>query len=152
MNTLTGDRQGSYRQRVAGVTLRAATFDDAALLHQWTNDPETRRQSFSTEPVPWDTHLAWVKRVLDDPERSLYIAEDGGPVGMVRLDREVISLSVAPERRGQGYAVALIAAARAEGGSIAEVKPTNDRSIRAFRSAGFAEIQRDSDRVVFASL
>ncbi|MBA2281880.1 MAG: GNAT family N-acetyltransferase, partial [Acidimicrobiia bacterium] len=85
-------------------TLRAATEDDAQLLHRWVNDAAVRSWSFQAEPVPWDDHVAWLRRLLADDATSLAIAEvDGEPVGQVRLEPEgdalVISVSVAAEAR-----------------------------------------------------
>lgn len=127
----------------AAVQLRPATMTDAELLFAWTNDPDTRAASFSTEPVEWAGHVAWLERVLIDPDRRLWIGESDGPVGQVRLDRgddcEIISVSIAPERRGQGLAALLIqaACAQAYGRVVAEIKPGNVRSVRAFDAAGF---------------
>lgn len=125
------------------VSLRLATIDDADLLFGWANDPVTRASSFNSDPIVWEEHVAWLGRVLAEPGRRLWVAESGGPVGMVRLDQsdghEVISVSVAPGRRGEGLASPLIRAACAEavGLVLAEIKPGNVRSQRAFEAAGF---------------
>ena len=140
---------------MGGVTLRRATVDDAERLFEWVNDPETRRQSFTSDPVPWDAHVAWLGRVLDDPDRRLFvIVVDGEPVGRVRLDRgdghELLSISVAPSARGRGLAVEAIRAAcdLADAPIVAEVKATNEASLRAFRRAGLEE-HADGDVVTF---
>lgn len=133
--------------------LRPATNDDAALLFAWTNNAEVRRWSFSHEPVAWDEHVAWLGRVLADPARRLFVAvEDGEQVGMVRLDDDGgvsdVSLSVAPEARGRGLAVPIIRAACALAETVvAEVIPGNERSVRAFTSAGFVVARRDESKV-----
>jgi RimJ/RimL family protein N-acetyltransferase len=126
------------------MRLRPATSDDARLLYDWRNDPGTRQSSFSTDPVSWEEHRAWVDRAVADPRRVLYIAEDEhGPVGTVRLDLDpappTISVTVAPGRRGQGHASRLIAAVAERHGPpiVALIKPGNDASVRAFERAGF---------------
>ena len=88
--------------------------------------------------------MAWLERRLDDPETALYVAEqDGEPVGTVRLelaDVALISITVAPEHRGEGLAVPMIEAACAKVGDfpvVAEIRPANLASIRAFEKAGF---------------
>jgi RimJ/RimL family protein N-acetyltransferase len=126
------------------MRLRSATRDDARLLFVWRNDPATRESSFSTQPVSWDDHRAWLDRVVDDPHRALYVAEDErGPVGTVRMDLDpepaTISVTVAPDRRGEGQASRLIAAAAEHHHPpiVALIKPGNDASVRAFERAGF---------------
>lgn len=134
------------------VRLRPATADDAAELFRWRNDPLTRRQSLSTDAIAWDTHRAWLDRVLADPERTLLIAEaDGAAVGSVRCDvireadgtrKGVLSWQIAPERRGRGYASAMLKAAVADrrlaGLELwAEIRPDNAASRRAAEAAGF---------------
>ncbi|HYH38240.1 MAG TPA: GNAT family N-acetyltransferase [Azospirillum sp.] len=130
------------------VRLRPATAEDAAELFRWRNDPLTRRQSLTTDAIPWDAHVAWLGRVLADPERTLLIAEvDGAAVGSVRCDADgagkgVLSWQIAPERRGRGYASAMLKAAVADGRLAglelwAEIKPDNAASRRAALAAGF---------------
>ena len=74
-------------------------------------------------------------------------------MGQVRLDRledgELISISVAPDARGQGLAPLIIVAAcgEANGTVIARIRPDNERSIRAFSRAGFTRAD-DGDPVV----
>lgn len=51
------------------MEIREAAAADAELLYQWANDPDTRRWSFSTGPIPWGGHVEWLDRVLTDPDR-----------------------------------------------------------------------------------
>jgi RimJ/RimL family protein N-acetyltransferase len=139
------------------VRLRAATEDDAGLLLRWANDPDTRTASFSRGPIDPATHATWLRSVLGDPARRLWIAlADDAAVGQGRLDvlspgdGERISISVAPEARGRRLATPLIAAvcAEAHGDVEAEVRLENTASRRAFEAAGFLEVDRDDDRSV----
>lgn len=128
--------------------LRPATMDDAALLFAWANDPETRVQSFNSDPIPWDGHVAWLGRVLADPARVVWLLCDPVPVASIRFDAEVgravVSVQVAPERRGNGYGARVVAEASAlyvtaTGRTIdAEIKPGNTASVRTFERAGYA--------------
>lgn len=127
------------------IELRLATRTDADLLFAWRNDPETRCNSVSTAPVRAEEHALWIERTLADPSRHLYVAyQVNEAVGTVRLDyadEAVISITVAPGHRGKGLAVALIrAACMAARGLrvVAEIRPENAASIRAFERAGFA--------------
>ncbi|MEV6910274.1 GNAT family N-acetyltransferase [Amycolatopsis sp. NPDC051071] len=94
---------------------REATEADAALLLEWRNDPRTRQASRSTGVVALDEHSAWLRGVLESPERVLYVVElDGAPVGTVRFDCEdegvwEISITLAPESRGRGLSGAVLA-------------------------------------------
>jgi spore coat polysaccharide biosynthesis predicted glycosyltransferase SpsG/RimJ/RimL family protein N-acetyltransferase len=132
-----------------GVTVRRATAADARLLHEWRNDPTTRQASRSSDEVAWDDHVRWVDRVLGDPARQLYVAEQAGaPIGTVRWDRLgggdwEVSITVAPQARGRGLAVPLLRAGedalQTEGGArlIATVHVDNVPSRRLFERAGY---------------
>lgn len=131
------------RMRSSDVALRPATPDDAALLWRWANDAETRRQSLSTDPIPWDVHVAWLDAALAAPLVDVWVAEVGGePIGTVRLDRRdgppLLSYSIAPEHRGLGLAapVLLAAASRGDERIVALVRSGNVASRRAFDLAG----------------
>lgn len=141
------------------IELRLATDDDASLLFEWANDAETRRMSFSTDPIPWDTHVAWLAKKVADPTCRFFVGvEDGAPVGFVRFDAKaddtaIISLAVAPSQRGNRLATPLIEAGLAAMPDViaiveAEIKHENARSMRAFERAGFVEQERRADRVL----
>lgn len=116
--------------------LRSVTESDKELLFAWTNDPVTRRQSFSQEPVKWEEHCAWFEKKIHDPGCHHYLLEaDGESVGVIRLERceeaitgydanqpdmteknktvepktcYRISYSIAPGKRGLGYGKKLL--------------------------------------------
>ena len=133
------------------MTLRPATLDDSARLLAWRNDPETRRNSLSPWAVSAMEHEVWLACQLRDPTTCrLYIAEVAdAPVGTARIDLwpdEVwceISITVAPERRGQGLGGQIMIALREELARlglkqvIAKVRGYNVPSLRMFLSAGF---------------
>lgn len=132
------------------LLLRPASAADARRLLEWRNDPEARAASRSTAEVGAAEHDAWLAAVLADPDRTLLICELAGePVGQVRFDRIAerryeISVSLAAAARGRGLAAPLISLAVArlrESSPDAEVEAHvrrgNDRSLAAFRQAGF---------------
>ncbi|WP_181773491.1 GNAT family N-acetyltransferase [Amycolatopsis pittospori] len=131
---------------------REATEADAGLLLEWRNDPRTRQASRSSGVVALDEHSAWLRGVLESPERVLYVVElDGSPVGTVRFDREdegvwEISITVAPESRGRGLSGAVLAegeraftAGHRVRMVLAAVHQDNAASAALFDRAGYTE-------------
>ena len=164
---IDGRGAGRVAERLATfpVCLRPATLRDARLLHAWANDPLTRRMSFSTESIPWDTHLPWLTGRLANPDCRLYIGEDerGEALGQVRLDRAAttatLSVGLAPEARGRGLAARLVRLAAVEcldSGWCrlveARVRPENAASLATFRRAGFVDrgLSAGSGSVLFS--
>lgn len=136
----------------ARIALRPVTMADAELLWRWVNDPLVREWSFQQEPIPVQTHVAWLRRKLADPNAVIYLAVDGQgkPVGQVRFEIDAggqaeVDVSVAPTMRGKGYASAVLRRGVAEllrttavHRVRAVIKAANAKSIRAFERAGFA--------------
>lgn len=161
------DRVLSY---VVGSALRLRRVEekDSSILLEWANDPEIRCRSFATQPITWDSHSKWVTSKLHDPQCCFYIASsgDGVPIGQVRFDsgaqETVISVSVSPLARGRGLGPALIRCGverfftdRDARLVHAYIKPDNQRSIDAFRVAGFSEGKKmlagqDAEHFVFS--
>ena len=136
------------------MTLRPATLQDVKLLFKWRNDPETRRASHNQEKVGWKEHFSWVARVIDDPNRKLYIAEeDNDPVGSARADLSEgiweLSWTVAPDARGRGVAKRMVAmlANRIAEPIRAEIKAGNMASVRIAEHAGL-EFEKEADGVL----
>ena len=132
------------------VELRPATKADIREWWEWSNDPDVRAVSFSSDPIPWESHERWFRQRLDDPDCRLLIAGDSAGTGFaqIRFDLDgntaLISISLAPGRRGQGRGTQVIWTAcdslfrsspieRIE----ALIMPDNAASIRAFEKAGF---------------
>ena len=149
------------------MVARPATPEDSRQLWQWRNDPVTRAGSRSSAEVSWDDHLRWFTASLTRADRVLLVVEDpAGPVGTVRWDlvRErdgepggshewEVSITVAPERRGQNLGRPLLRAgevALAEktsgvtrsGGTevhayLAVVRIDNQSSMRLFETSAY---------------
>jgi spore coat polysaccharide biosynthesis predicted glycosyltransferase SpsG/ribosomal protein S18 acetylase RimI-like enzyme len=100
----------------APLTARPAGMQDARRLWEWRNDPATRASSRSSAEIAWDDHVRWLTASLARSDRVLLLAEDPvGPVGTVRWDRQgegewEVSITVAPQRRGQSLARPLLRA------------------------------------------
>jgi UDP-2,4-diacetamido-2,4,6-trideoxy-beta-L-altropyranose hydrolase len=134
----------------SGIRLRRAGLEDRRLLFEWANDPAVRAASFSTELIPWDTHVEWFEKKIGQRESLLFIAEDesGTALGQIRFDVKdsaaELNLSLAKEKRGLGLSVPFIEAGVRELLASTEcekvhafVKPQNAASGKAFEKAGF---------------
>ena len=96
----------------------------------------TRAGSRNTEPVPWPEHLAWLESSLTREDRLLLVLEDEtGPVGTVRWDLEQdlehegareweVSITVAPERRGQSLSRPILRAAELALSEVSRARAT----------------------------
>ncbi|MBK1784354.1 GNAT family N-acetyltransferase [Prauserella sp. ASG 168] len=135
------------------MTVREATEGDAELLLAWRNDPGTRRWSRAGEVVALEDHMRWLEGVLASPDRLLFVAEEGGPVGTVRFDvvegesvgTWEVSITVAPGSRGRGLAGRVLAAGerelrglRSARRVLATVHEDNVASLALFGRAGYA--------------
>lgn len=120
------------------MELRRATINDAKMLFDWRNDSETRAMSRDTSELVMENHVGWLNRRLSLADPGLYIAEeDGDTVGMVRIDDDEISYTVAPSHRRKGIGEAMLVKAREMfGQKIAEIKRDNVASAKVAERAG----------------
>lgn len=102
------------------MRIRPATPADSAEVLRWRNDLGSRVNSRESDLIPLETHQAWFERALNNPERVLLIGQsvDAQLLGQVRFDRigteaftYEVSITLAPEARGQGLALPLLSAA-----------------------------------------
>jgi spore coat polysaccharide biosynthesis predicted glycosyltransferase SpsG/RimJ/RimL family protein N-acetyltransferase len=149
----------------AHLVARHATLADARQLWQWRNDPATRAASRSSAVVPWEDHLRWLTASLSRTDRLLLVVEDqvgslgavgtvrwdlmGHPQGSPASDEWEVSITVAPERRGQSLARPLLGAAEetlwettSSSGTgvsayLAAVHRDNRASIRLFETSAY---------------
>ncbi len=133
------------------LTVRYATVHDEELLLDLANDPVTRRNALSTDPIGADEHRQWFRRRLRAIESTrIYVVESGAgvPVGQVRFDliagEWVIDYSVASHFRGRRLGVRLLGVVLDQirheltGARLcARVKQENVASRRVFEHLGF---------------
>lgn len=139
------------------IRVRPAGSDDADRLLAWANDPLTRAAGFHLRPIGVAEHRAWLAGRLASASTRLFVGlVDEEPVGQVRLERDEagvveVSISVAPEARGQGVGRRLLDAGLeagrtdpsfAAGTFVARVRSDNAGSLRLFDRAGFREVER----------
>lgn len=136
------------------MNIRKAERRDLSFLYYLRNEPEVRAASWRVSIVDTDEHLDWFDKVIDDPNKILFILENNGVlVGQVRydVDGEIaeVNVSVSNQHYGNGYA--------SEGLSesakllfednpairiiFAHIKPDNLASIRTFEKAGYQDKQ-----------
>ncbi len=138
------------------VTVRDVTIDDAHLLFEWQNLPETRRYANNTDKPEFSGHLSWLQEKISNPSSYIWMIEhEGEPSGVIRLDGRhgvgdddglLISIYIAPSKFRLGIAsCALRIAQRVFSGNllIAEILPQNDASLALFNKAGFVREQED---------
>ncbi len=130
------------------ITSRQATIEDAKLVFDWSNDPETRKNSFNSEPIEWSGHLSWFEQRLKQEDTILIFEADSIPIGMVRFsfsgDKAIIGVIVAPVHRGKNYGSQIIALGSrvfSEKHPVtrisAFIKKENIGSIKSFEKANF---------------
>ena len=138
------------------VRLRRVTESDADLILAWANDAETRAASFHPDPIDPAGHRGWLASRLASSTTGFWIGEsdDGRPIGQVRVEADdgavgEVSISVAPDARGQGFGRVLILAAVEEAVPtleierlVARVRLDNPASLSLFAGAGFREQSR----------
>jgi RimJ/RimL family protein N-acetyltransferase len=123
------------------MILRVATAEDVGFLHRLRNDEVTRMWSRTEDEITEEAHAVWFAETTD----RIFVAEgeNGVQFGTVRLVRHPHELEmgivVAPEHRGKGYASEMIKLGVKEAWApvVAYCRVDNDKSIRAFASAGF---------------
>lgn len=152
------------------VAVRLATAQDSDSIFEWRNDAQTRVMSRSKDSVSLSTHRRWFRAALKSADRVLFICEsvsDGHPVGMTRFDfhaKDLVEMSInlAPEARGQGYAKPCLSKSLVRFVSeypsvkkvVAEISPSNVGSIRSFEGVGFVfqDEQQGFGRYLLAEL
>ena len=149
-------------QTRTAIRLRPVTAEDAALLFDWLNRPDSLAASLDTSaPVAWDVHKGWFDARLADPQTRIWIVErDAATVGGIRLqdkgDGPEIAIYIDAAARGAGAAAAALGLALDEAHSvwpgsevIARVRPDNATSRRLFEHAGFTLRHQGDDHLIY---
>ena len=140
------------------INLRPATMVDAAKLYEMANDDDMRKARFgSAEDIMWIPHLDWLRDVIADPNRHLFMATvNNDVVGEIRFDvkdgEAEVGLVVLHDFRGLGYGWRMID----EGRKLvparyywARVGRDNVASINTFERAGFAHLKTVGDELLY---
>lgn len=132
------------------VFLRKAEKGDIELLFRWANDSVVRSNSFNTDSIPYENHVKWFNRMMEDSSVLQFIMmDDDMPVGQIRLnvdgDEAEIGYSIGTEFRGKGYGHTILQLIAEEIATnyphiktlVARVKPENIASKKLFESEGY---------------
>lgn len=131
------------------VTFRHASVNDSRLIYQWQTDETVRFNSFNQKSFSFDQHQKWfLERVDNEKFRFLIFSDDSNSeIGLVRFQmlesQWLIGVIVAPDFRGKGLSSQMIRIGSKWACNIrkmvvlAQIKKTNNASIKAFKAAGF---------------
>ena len=132
------------------IYLRKVENSDIDLLYEWANDPTVRKNSFNTEPIPYEKHTTWFSQMMEDETVLQFVLmKKDTPIGQIRLniegDAAEIGYSIAKEYRGQGFGHIILRLVKdlitekhpAIQRIIAKVKPENIASNKLFQTEGY---------------
>lgn len=132
----------------------------AEAIWNWRNDPISREYSFCNKLIPWEEHINWYIKVLNDPKSKVFIGEIAKkPIGIIRFQKlegnpniYKVNINIEPLSRGRriGSELLKLGIQKLRNSDnkfnriIAEIKIQNEASIRLFKNFGFERISRDS--------
>lgn len=126
---------------------------DVRFLFDLANEPTVRSAGFHNGPIPWETHVDWVRHHTASPASLLLCGEhhDLGRCAVVRFHQRAardweIGIAVSRAARGRGIAraavdrgVLILRRAHPDSRVLATVKPDNVASAALFRSLSFRQ-------------
>lgn len=132
------------------MSLREATQEDARFIFDLRNSADVRDASFNSDPLDWESHLAWLENRLREATPVFIVESDRRDVGYVRVESNSegeleMSVAIAADARARGIgraAITLGSEAVEQGGAdriLARIRPGNTGSIAAFKASGFVE-------------
>jgi RimJ/RimL family protein N-acetyltransferase len=140
-------------------TFRKATADDLDHTWVWRNDPVTRRMARSPTFVDRPRYTAWFETLQADPDQLMLVAAvDDTLIAYATFApfekgwSAVMSLTIAPDHRGQGHGTALVDYFAFMGGDhlsvgeiVAHIRDENTPSRTIFERAGFRWLCCEND-------
>ena len=130
------------------INFRKLKQSDLDLTFQWTNETETRENSFFSEKISIDEHKNWFNRKIADPNLLYFVTENlDEPIGLLRFDEMndyfIIGINVASNYRRKGFGKIILENGIKLFNQISKktiyafIMPENIPSIKAFESSGF---------------
>lgn len=144
---------------LTGLRLRPSIESDLEIMFDWANESAVRENSKSQNPITWEEHLVWFRRVHLQKTSRLFLLElDGLPIGQIRFDKRdgVVVLNYSIDRlfRSRGLGRILVEQGLAsirgdqEPSVLAVVRRENLASCRIFEGLGFVPSQESSSAFV----
>lgn len=86
---------------------------DIDVLYTWRNEREVRKNSFTSDIIPYSDHQKWFEKCLSDPDIDIFIYYFGNEMfGQTRLNfnenKVIISYSIDEKYRGRGFGKIMI--------------------------------------------
>lgn len=136
------------------INYRMAAASDMLMLYDWSNEKETRANSYHSEPIDLQTHEIWFHKKLKDSNTLIYIAEvEHEPVGIVRyeigIEKTIVGVIVNSKFRGKGLAsfflsdTAELYFEKNEKPIFAYIKKENIGSKRSFEKANYVFLKEE---------
>lgn len=131
------------------------TLEDAAVIMEWRNDPETRAASYHSDiKILSEFSKEYIETFFNHPISPLFVKKDSKKIGFLKfslIDTPAgytgktidISINIAPTERKKGIGTETLMAlniflkSTSFNWIIAEVKKNNIHSIQAFKKAGY---------------
>ena len=112
---IDGQQSKRYMRLFQALTLsvRPANETECLLYYEWANDPDVRRQSYSSHDISFDEHEKWFfEKILDKDYRMFVVEKAGKAIGQIRFSLNAgiatISYGLDKNYRGQGLGVSLL--------------------------------------------
>lgn len=135
---------------ITDIILREATFNDAEIIFDLSNDDEVRTNSINKNLIEWKSHQKWLKLRLNDKNyKILLFFIENNLLGQVKFEIDsptaIISISLHRDFRGKGLSSIVLKKAieyflgenDAINSIVALIRPENHSSIKSFLKAGF---------------
>jgi len=156
---------GLGAKRVAGIVsilesgeisaedyIRPAGEEDCLDLWRLANDPNVRKNAFSSRAIPLEDHKRWYRKKLTSPDTCIFVLDIFGVVaGQIRYDKRgednaEIDFAISPRLRNKSLGKKIIQCTREKASEILNVRTirgialdTNIPSQKCFLGAGFVE-------------
>jgi L-amino acid N-acyltransferase YncA len=122
--------------------VRLATIGDMESVFELSNDDFVRHHSLNQEKIDWATHQKWFQDKIANKDCEFFIVEspEGKMIGQARVDRKIVSISLAAPFRGKGLGSEILRAINGLSNvqtKTAYVRKDNIASLKTFCNAGY---------------
>ncbi len=146
-----------YIRLLEEYSIKDVCSDDCLDVYNLSNHPAVRASSFSSEPIPLETHKKWFTEKLEDTQSTFKIIrskKDNELVAQVRFNRDKthaeISISLSEKYWGKGLGTKIIKAlsfayhAKNKLPIVARIKPENFSSAKSFIKSSYQVVSQEN--------